>query len=554
MITIVNELELLNVETRKQIIKQIQSDQNAARKQKKLKAYEIYKDLTKKWVIESISKEFSQKTVEQMVNRASNISVVRKIVDKKAKCYSGGVKREIKDDAANTEKLNALAKYLQFDSLMKKADRFSELLKNVMVQVIYQNDCVETDGAGTPKKRLVNRILLPHQFDPICDAHDPCQPIGYVLSDFYDTKTLIVNNLLSDQTGYRDPSQPAAARAEGAAPSEHERPSVYIWWSGKLHFTTDDKGNILTSMSPEGMVNPIGQMNAVSVHGDQDDSYWCDGGDDLIDGGVLINVLLTDLFSIMNIQGWGQMVVMGKKIPTEITGGPHRALTFEFDTGDPTPKVEFVSSNPPLSDWREAIAMYVALLLSTNGLSTSNVSTKLEGSSGQVASGVAMMLDSAESMEPVEDKQKMFQGAEKKAWKLNFATQNYLFDQGVAVSELQEIGRVESDGFVTTTFHQTKAVMTETEKAEILQKKKDSGLYKISELLMIKNPDLTQEEADKQAEEILADRIKYAMLYQAAVTGLVSSMNKNPAQEDPNAAPIEQNLNANANEGGKKIP
>lgn len=550
MITLINEDQLMEIKFRQDVIDKIQCDGNQRRKHEKLKAYEIYKDLTKKWVIEAISKEFSAKTVNQMVNRAANISVARKINDKKAKAYAGGVTREIEGEEENTKKLGQLVDFLSFDSIMKKADRFSELLKNVEIQTLYQNDPVEEMEDGKPKKKLVNRIMLPHQYDPICHAHDKCTPVAFVLSDFYDTKSLILQDFFSDYTGTRDQTMPQSEKKIGAIKTD-EKPSIYIWWSAKYHFTTDDKGNILASMSPDGMVNPIGQLTFTSVHSDQDDSYWCDGGDDLVDGAILVNVLLTDLFSIMNVQGWGQLVITGKKIPAEITGGPHRALTYEYDQGDPAPKVEYVSSNPPIDEWRECIAMYVALLLSTNGLSTSNISTKLDGA--QIASGIAMMLDNAESMEPVEDKQKMFQGAEAKCWKNNFATHNYLVEAGVAVEAENQIGPIDTKKRVNVKFHQAKAVLTETEKVDILTKKKNSGLYKIAELLMIKDPDLKPEEAEKKAEEILADRMKFSVLYQTAVTGLIDRMNSDLRNGNAPAADEEEDepaLNASGASGG----
>jgi len=538
MITLMNEDQLLDINFRKKAIEEIQSDGNRRHKRKKLKAYEIYKDLTKKWVIEDISKEFSEKTVSQMVNRAANISIARKINDKKARSYAGGVIREIEGEEENTKKVGQLVEFLSFDSVMKKADRLSELLKNVEIQALYQNDPVESMDDGTPRKRLVNRIMLPHQYDPIVHAHDKTHPVAFILSDFYDTKSLIIDQYLSDYTGTRDSTLSQEVKKQAAMPTMDEKPSIYIWWSGKYHFTTDDKGNILETLSPEGLQNPMQVLTFTSIHGDQDDSYWCDGGDDLIDGSVLVNVLMTDLFAIMNVQGWGQLVITGKKIPADIQGGPHRALTYEYDDGEPQPKVEYVSSNPPIDQWRECITMYVALLLSTNGLSTSNISTTLTGA--QLASGIAMMLDNAESMESVEDKQKMFKGAEAKAWKNNFATHNYLVDAGVAVEDENAIGPIVTKKRVLTKFHQSKPIMTESEKVDVLTKKKATGLYTLVELLMIKDPELKLEEAEAKAAELLADRMKYSAIYQSAVTGLVDQMNKD--LEDGNDPIDEENL------------
>lgn len=533
MIKLINEDQLLDERFRKNIIKEITSDANVERKKKALKSYEIYKDLTKKWVIEAISKEFSQKTVEQMINRAANISICRKIVDKRAKAYSGGVERAIEGDEANTAKLKELADVLNFNQLMKKADRFSELLKNCEIQALYQNDPLESLEDGSPKKTLVNRIMLPHQYDVLLHPHDCRTPVAFVLSDFHDTTSVIWNNLASDYTGYREPNQPQVEKAVGKA-QESKTAQTYIWWTAKYHFTTDDKGKIIGALSPVDGMNPIGRLPFASVHGDQDDSYWCDGGNDLVDGSILINVLLTDMFSIMNVQGWGQLVVTGKKVPQDLTGGPHRALVFEYDTGDPAPSVEYASSNPPIAEWREAITMYVALLLSTNNLSTRNVSTKLDGST-QMASGIALMIDSSESTENVEDKQNMFKEAEAKAWKNNFAAQNYLFETGTATDRLVAIGKVETNSPVKVKFNQMRPILSEQERVEILAKKKESGLYEIPDLIMIENPDLSRKDAEKKALALVQDKMKYAVLYQAAVTKTVEAMNQELDSEEDQA-------------------
>lgn len=553
MITLIDERELLDIEKRKAIIKAIQSDSNEARKAKKLKAYEIYKDLTKYWVIEAISKEFSAQTVSQMVARASNISIVRKIVDKKARAYAGGVSRAIDGEEANTQKVGDLVKQLNFDQLMKKADRMSELLKNVLVQILYKNDASEKKVDGKPRQRLDNRLFLPHQYDVIGHAHDPCSPLAYVLSDFVDTKMTILQGVASDSTGYREANTPQSEKKLGLmAGGSEKKATAFIFWSANLHFTCNDKGEYIPELSPDDMRNPVGELNAVSVHDDQDDGYWCEGGDDLIDGGVLVNVLLTDMFSIMNVQGWGQLVVSGKKVPASITGGPHKALVFEFDTGEPTPKVEYVSSNPPIEQWRESITMYVALLLSTNNLSTKNVSTKLEGGSS-FPSGLAMMIDEAESTENIEDKQAMFKNVEAQVWRKNFLVHNYLLRSGVAVEAEAAIGEIATKKTVDVKFNQVKPIMSEAEKVDLIKKKKDTALYSIVELLQIADPDLTDDQAEEKALKLIEDRMKYAVLYQAGVAGVVKQMNGELQDQgegqDDNADPAAPGM-----EAGAKLP
>ena len=51
--------------------------------------------------------------------------------------------------------------------------------------------------------------------------------------------------------------------------------------------------------------------------------------------------------------------------------------------------------------------MYIALYLTTNNLSTSGVSTQLSGGN-TLPSGVALILDKAESLEDVQDQRQVF--------------------------------------------------------------------------------------------------------------------------------------------------
>ena len=107
----------------------------------------------------------------------------------------------------------------------------------------------------------------------------------------------------------------------------------------------------------------------------------------------------------------------GKNLPRNQTIGPNKAVILEYEDGEPVPQVGFATANPPLRELMQNVESLVALTLTTNDLSTSGVSASLDGG-GAVASGVALMVDKAESQEDVKDQRQMFIDGEKDIWRI----------------------------------------------------------------------------------------------------------------------------------------
>jgi len=231
-----------------------------------------------------------------------------------------------------------------------------------------------------------------------------------------------------------------------------------------------------------------------------------DGGDDLIDGSILINQVITDQFAIANVQGWGQMVITGKGIPPVIKGGPHKALIFEQDSkDDPEVKVQYVSSNPPLDVWMQMIEQYTALLLSTNNLSARNIAGKLDATS--FPSGIADLIERSESIESVEDRQRMFKDAEPNIWEIIKLWMDLYSQKGILSESFTTIGTF-NDSNVKVIFDDPKPTMTEEEKLSNIKLRKELGINTEIELLMIDDPELKKEDADEKLKKILEEKLK----------------------------------------------
>lgn len=498
-IKLVNDEQILNEQFRVAVIRDLEGSVNLARKREARKRYEVFKDQTVKWVIQKLRDEgLKDSTLKVMVNRASNISVCRKVINKLARCYSGGVKRDTGTETGNLV-IDQLAQLLNFDQKQKKADKYRKLFKNALSLIV--PELLYTEGErqvfGIKKK-----IFGPHQYDVIESARDAECAGAIILSDYDE------NSLASLPVQNNSTSLSYQAKKEGAQSSLGKK-KFYIWWTAKYHFTTDEQGKVLASLSPEGLLNPIGELPAVTYAEDQDGNYWAEGGEDLVDGSILINTLLTDMFAIAYMQAWGQLVITGKKIPEVLEGGPHSMLVLTYDDGDPEPKVSVVSANPPLAEWRACIEQLVALLLSTNDLAPSNVSVKLDASS--FPSGIAMLIEKSQATGSIESTQREFAAGERKEWRVVKAWHNYLFERKALDDEYSAIGVIPKELEVSAKFLDTKEVTTEKEKLETIKLRKELALNTQVELIMLDNPSMTEEEAKQKLLKLAKERTENAI-------------------------------------------
>lgn len=499
--------QLLDVKVRKQIIDDIVGPANVQRKTEAKKRHEVFKDKTVKYVLKKLENEgLSKDTLQLMSNRASNISICRKIIMKKAKCYNDGVMRETGKDADLNQKVSYLAMMLGFDEKKKKADRYLQLLKNCMSWFIPEH-------VGEGKFIIRMKVMGSWQYDAVENVKNMDSPLAIILSDFSSSAQASTFRSGPNQVTGNDASATVTgpqAIALGGEVTKTDEPDCFIFWSDKYHFTCNRKGEIIPQLTPDDNLNPIGMIPGVAMAKDRDDSFWATGGEDLVDGSILVNTLLTDMFSIQFMQGWGQFVITGSKgcIPETMAGGPHRAITMTYDNkkGQAKPEVTVVNSNPPITSWMATVEQYVALLLSTNNLSPRVVAGKLDASN--MASGIALMIERSDSSEDVTDAQADMARGERKEWRIYTAWHNRYHASNSLDAEFALVGKLPQDIDVTAKFTPAGEVVTEKERLENMKLKKDLGLVRQVELLMAENPGMTEEEAEQKLLKIKAEAIE----------------------------------------------
>ena len=144
---LMHEDQLLDERWRAGVIEEILGSENVNRKRELRKRYEIYKDQVKKYVKKNLEDSgLKPQTIQEMMARASNVSVCKKIVNKLARAYLGGVSRNTDDETSDLQ-VSAYASLLNWDQGQKKSDRYRELYKNCAIQIIPERDSVESDRA-----------------------------------------------------------------------------------------------------------------------------------------------------------------------------------------------------------------------------------------------------------------------------------------------------------------------------------------------------------------------------------------------------------------------
>lgn len=548
---IFSDEQILNESFRRGIIKEIEGDENRQRKAMANRRFEIFRDQVKKYVMQRLRAQgFKEDTIAIMLQRAANISICKKIVKKKARAYSNGVDRSIPGDEGGTLAVQELADMLGVSQQFKKGDEYRNLTRNATMFIHPLMEYQEEGYDGTSRGRygMCVRTLHPHLYDVIPDAQNREKARCLILSEYPAGNPYPLVGAAtwdgSPRTGYNSNIQSgdgvdqtiANSRADsGARPDERQ----YIWWTGKYHLTTDCEGALIASRSPADLRNPIQQLPFVNLAMDQDGEFWGEGGEDVIDGSILINVFMTDAAAILNMQGWGQPVLKGENLKGgNYPVGPQVMMELSYKNDQPEPKYEIVSTDPHTDMWLRIMEVYIALLLTTNNLSPRNISGKLDTSS--VASGIAKMIDESESIDDITESQNYFIHREKEFWEIISEWLNAFRSAESLIPELETLP--EFDGSeVNVKFKQGGIVLSEKEKLDIIELRKKLGINTMIELLKMDDPSLTDADAEKKLAAIAKDQL----------IQMANQKNTPPANNGQNQPPQNQAANGDAPKGAQ---
>ncbi len=520
-IQIKKESDILGEGFRARVIEEIEANENNRRRQEMFKRYEVLKDQTDEWVRFTLEQQFDVQTVQEMLFARTNISFARKIVNKLARAYDHGVKRKL-TKVKDTKNLEMWADLLKINRKMKKTDRYLRAFKNT---VAYMRP-IKVEENGKIKFDLSVRILPPYLYNAIENPNDREKPLVYILSPFVPARSSLFS--MSPATEGRTPLGPSNStsrqprRGDGTDQTIADSPSdagiknndknslEYIWWSKNHHFTTNSKGGVI-SKSEDGtkeMDNPIKTLPFVNWADSQDGQFWALGGNDIIDASIKLNCLLTHVVHVGVTQGYGQAFMTGKGLPKTVKTGPNKVIQLEYDkaNNDPTPTFEFLTANAPLAELMDVMTTWVALLLSTNNLSTAGFSSQLNGAS-TFPSGIARLLDMAESMEEISDSQEIFRDLEPEVWGILQKFYDVYNEKKLLSERMLKTPFPENAAEVVVSFEQPQPIMSEGEKLDVLAKRKDLGINLMIELIQKDDPSLNVKDAEEKLKKILEEKM-----------------------------------------------
>lgn len=549
-----SEAELLDPAVRAQIIEEIEEQEEQQRRDQAYMRHQCYRDQTKRFVIETLLNQFEQTTVNQMEYAISNISLVKKVIDKLARVYANGADRTVGEDEELTEQVQSLGKYLNVDTQMKLVNRLLKLQRNT---TLYIKPCpYEKNGQLYYGVKL--EPMSPHLYSVVEDYYDRTRPMAYILSN-YEQRVKYRVSLEPSKEGrtYRTPQpnpigdrkdQAIADTPEDQGAQGDKKKKQYVFWSNSYHFTCEpggviiDKstGNPILNPTEDDIRNPIEELPFKDFGIDRDGTFWSYGGDDLMDGAILINALISNLNHIAVTQGYGQMVMTGENLPNNVLVGPDKVIKLEHTVDDPTPSVQFLSANAPLSQLQAMVEMYVALLLTTNNLSTTGISMQLQGTAA-LSSGVALMIDKAESQEDVRDQRQIFMDCEPDIFrKVNKWIEAINEDPEKQIDPALE-GLQLPEGFeeeLQISFPNQTPIMAEGEHLDNLKKRKDLGISTMIDLIKKDQPGITDEEAEEKLRSIMEEKLQRAQLVSGTLIQQSGQGQPEQVTED-DSAPIE---------------
>lgn len=473
-------LDLMNKADRLLLIKEIEGEENKARKAASLKQFEIFNDRQKQYVIEYLQGQFSEKTVKEMPIIAS-INLARRVVKQEASLYKEEPERDfynVSDDLK--ELLEAMYENNGLNDKFMKANEYFKLQG--------QTHLNWTIKYG----KLTARVLLPHHLDVIPNDEDPEQGEIYVISSFDKTNYLTTTD--QSPTGYLGTtvSMQDGVNQKIGDRDDYKLKKKYIVWSKEYNFTMNGFGDI-TSVEVE---NPIGVIPFVDISCSKDFEYWVRQGQSVSDFSVEFNGMISDVANVVRLQGWGQAVFMGPEglLPESLQVGPNLVLRLPIDPNNPVDTdFKYVTPNADIAGSLDFLKMNLSMFLTSRGIDPKTIS--MDGSGQSFSSGLERLLAMITKFEASRGDMDLFRKAEMQSFEIIKAySKSYS-------GTLLDIPQIPEEAYMNIEFEAPEMIKSEKEELDIIQQKLEMGM--MSEVDAYKEiNDVDEETAIKDLAEI----------------------------------------------------
>lgn len=491
-------MEILTDADVRQIIEEINDSAEETRRAKAKRRHDIYADGGKKFLIESIKREFGNDALNEM--RLAPLNILKKIINKKSVVYSRPPVRIVENKSTSDQALVDYYSYeLGMNEVMQKANRYFNLFSNTVLYAVPFGDKIKAC------------VVPPYLYSVTPNQFDPTMLEGFIFNRFMEEDMLLSQDDLGSATGYEGyQRQRGTENGKGLVGSEERDDSQdrqYIFWTPSQHFTTDDTGNKIvfdTAKSEEQFVNPIDRLPVVSLNKDRDAQPWSTQGEDMVDLTLAIQTGWTDLLTIAKHQGFSILTIVAPEEPKKLTIGVNRAVWLKQDPGQAPPSISYVTGNSPLNEYKELLMELLGLLLTTNDMAPGSVSGV--NNSKNYSSGFQALIEMADTLEALEADKPVLRNAEHEFWEVIAAWHNYMYDTGVLNEEAKSYGKFSEDFDVAIHYADMKPIESEKDRLEAVEKLVALNLITQRDALRKLNPDLTDDQIDQNMKDIASEK------------------------------------------------
>ena len=393
---------------------------NTARKEETAKRVGYYQDQQLDYLAAKLNKIWAEPDKLTPVF----LNVVRKVINNLAMVYREEPKREIDGIDRDREIFTELAGSMNLNAKMKLANRLAKLLKTVLLRPVWRNGRLDLD-------------LLTGDILDVWTGDSP-EDLTLVMITHY----------------------PESGKADEITYS--------LWTSDSIHRMSYRLQVTETESNPYGVLPFVPVWDRIPT-----DSFWVEGGDDLVSIQDLVNQQLTELFYVCQFQGFGVGYIKSDS-PEEIGAvhsGPGKMVTLS-----PNGEVGFAKTNAPIGETIEALQFLISQAAISNGLPAQALSE-----APQVESGVARLVSNRELDEMRGDDIALFRGYEQR-----------LFDLSRVIWNHHNPGRRISDkARLTIDFADAKPELSPRDQAETWNRLVELGVISPVDVAMERNPDLT---------------------------------------------------------------
>jgi len=384
----------------------MRSQEGTERRQRMQKRLDYYfGDKQVEYLDNVLSEQFIYPDRLKLQKEISNITEM--IINEAAVLYNEEPYRELiaADEKYNIEKDSEIYSKLidesKINSVMKTAQRLTKLCKTVLVRPAWRDEHIEYD------------IYTPNMFDVLQDPTNRTKAMAIVYSSTFDFELLQTAETMLNEDSFQTEK------------------AVFFYWSLNEHFIFTASFNsakqkwIAELMSQEGNpenINPYGVLPFVVLRdGITVDSFFLQGGDELINTNEISNVKLTEKNNLTKMQSFSIPVRKGAQNAGSFILDP--SMTIDLPPDDDLAKgsdFKFVSPDPKIKDVSDDIDSRIRRIAIKYNLNPERFS-----SSAQKSSADALQLRAFDQAKQIKADKPDWRGFEKELFGITRIVQNY---------------------------------------------------------------------------------------------------------------------------------